>query len=110
VRRAERRKRFYAVFDDEGYRKLALHVLAMAVKDCERRAQQTPRHEGRPSAQVYDAKMYRTAESLLLDHENHRLELWCAWLGVDPNRVRRIYAETFAVGRRSDPSHAKPDA
>jgi hypothetical protein len=100
----------YAVFDEEGYRKLAVHVLARAVKDYERLAQQTPRHEGRPSAQVYDARMYRTAESLLLNHENHQLELWCAWLRVDPNRVRRMYAATFAVGRRSGHSHAKPDA
>ena len=98
------------MFDEEGSRKLAVHVLASAVKDYERLSHKKPRHEGRRSAEVYDSRIYRTAESLLLNHENHRLELWCAWLGVDPNRVRRMYAETFAVGRRSGPSHAKPDA
>jgi hypothetical protein len=97
------------VFDEEGYRKLAVHVLAMAVKDYERLSKQRPSHEGRRSAEVYDSRIYRTAESLLLNHENHRLELWCAWLQVDPNRVRRIYAATFAVGRRSGHSQAKPD-
>jgi hypothetical protein len=81
------------VFDEEGYRKLALHVLARAVKDYERLSKQKPRHEGRRSTEVYDSRTYSTAESLLMDHENHRLELWCAWLGVDPNRVRRIYTE-----------------
>ena len=99
-----------AVFDEEGYRKLALHVLSRAVKDYERLSKQKPRHEGRRSTEVYDSRTYSTAESFLMDHENHRLELWCSWLRVDPNRARRMYATTFAVGRRSDPPKAKPDA
>jgi len=75
------------VVDDEGYRKLAVHVLARAVKDYRRRV---------PVDQTYDSTgsltthTLHTAQAFLLDAQNERLSLWCAWLGVDPRRVCRM--------------------
>ena len=66
------------MFDEEGYRKLAVHVLARAVKDCQRRSASN------------DSYSLSTAQAFLSEATHPRLLLWCAWLDVDPQRVCRM--------------------
>ena len=99
------------MFDEEGYRKLALHVLARAVKDCQRDESGRPINEGHRATEVYDSYTLFTAQSFLTNITNDRLLLWCAWLGVDPKRVCRIYTSVYPVGRRfSSKTETKPDS
>lgn len=78
------------MFDEEGYRKLAVHVLARAVKDCQRRSAGLGSDDGRPSKQVHNRYLLYTAQAFLSEATHPRLLLWCAWLDVDPQRVCRM--------------------
>ena len=53
--------------DDEGYRKLALHVVARAVKDCERRVSVDRTYDSTGS--LTDHTLH-TAKAFLLDAQN----------------------------------------
>lgn len=75
------------MFDDEGYRKLAVHVLARAVKDYRRRVPVDQKYDSTGSLTTHTL---HTAQEFLSNPTNDRLLLWCAWLDVDPSRVRRM--------------------
>ena len=73
---------------DLAYRKLAVQVLAQAVKDASRgTAAVSGRTDHRP----------QTARRFLSDVTNPRLTLWCAWLDLDPTAVCAAAADVTWV-------------
>lgn len=69
--------------EDLPYRKLALHVVALAVKDAAgaRVSQVSSLGRSKPG------HVRQTATRFLSDVKNPRLRLWCAWLDIDPSYV-----------------------
>jgi hypothetical protein len=68
--------------EDQGYRKLAMCVLARAVIDLQ------PADSHLPTTETHAMK---TAAQFLADATNPVLVFWCSWLPVHPTRVSRAY-------------------
>ena len=79
--------------EDLPYRKLALHVVALAVKDAAgaRLSQVSSLGRSKPG------HVRQTATRFLSDENNPRVRLWCAWLDLDP-----AYVCSRAVGTSVD--------
>jgi hypothetical protein len=76
--------------DRAGYARLATSVVIRAVKDVSKVG---------GVSKMQQAYFQKTAREFLSDPTNKKLNLWCAWLKVDPHKVQEATDALIREGR-----------